>query len=129
MIKRSIYLLFFVLLLVGTFSCVQSSKEKKKKKSNENKVTVSKESANNFIPDSTEEGKALFIQYCSACHGNDGKKGLNGAKDLTITNKSLDKIIKRVNEGKGNMPSFKETLTDQQMIDIANYIESELKPE
>lgn len=118
MIKRSINSFFFVLLLAGIFSCVQSSKEKKNKKSHKMTHVVSDVRTHDF----TQQVNVLFIKYCSACHGNDGKKGLNGAKDLTITNKSLDKIIKRVNEGKGNMPGFKGILNNQQITEISKYV-------
>ena len=32
-----------------------------------------------------EEGEKVFKKYCILCHGSDGKLGINGAKDLTIS--------------------------------------------
>ncbi|MET3115409.1 mono/diheme cytochrome c family protein [Pedobacter sp. CG_S7] len=114
MIRCNIPLLTFLLLLTTTISCVQSVNEKGKKRSHKIKPAV--------LEEGTEEGKTLFIQYCSACHGNDGKKGVNGAKDLTVTKKGIDKIIKRINEGKGNIPGYKETFNNQQVTEISKYV-------
>ena len=30
-------------------------------------------------------GENLFIMHCAACHGDDGKLGASGAKDLTAS--------------------------------------------
>ena len=50
---------------------------------------------------------------------NDGEKDLNGVKDLTVSNKGINKIIKRITTGKENMPAFKTILNERQAIEIA----------
>ena len=120
-LKEKAYIILLIVILAGT-GC--DLKNKKQKSSGRDMNSMS---SGEGVKADIDSGKSLFIQYCSACHGNDGRKGLNGAKDLSKSNREVNKIIKRISKGKGNMPSFKETLTDQQMIDIANYLDSDLK--
>lgn len=91
-----------------------------------------------YEPGNAEQGKTFFIQYCSACHGQDalGLKGLG--KDLVhsefMAGLSDEGMLKYVNEGrtvddprnttgipmppKGGNPA----LTDQQIIHIIAYL-------
>lgn len=120
--KRIIGLLVFALILTGVISCGDSNR---KSKSDKAKTSIPDFQTSDIETNSSvQEGQKLFVQYCSVCHGKDGKKGLNGAKDLTRTNKGVGKIIKRIREGKGNMPGFKTILNDQQIMDIAKYVGS-----
>ena len=115
MIKVSASLLVFV-LCITIIGCVQKTKERKKK------FALQSTKYHLKTEGPAPEGKALFIQYCSACHGNDGKKDLNGVKDLTVNNKGINKIIKRITTGKENMPAFKTILTERQVLEIAKYV-------
>ena len=85
-----------------------------------------------------EKGKPLFVQFCSACHGQDalGLKGLG--KDLVhsefVKVETDEELLKYVNEGravddprnttgipmppKGGNPA----LTDQQIVHIIAYL-------
>ena len=69
-----------------------------------------------------DTGRALYVQYCVSCHGEDGKKVLNGAKDLSILRKGREKIAKRIREGKGEMPSFNGILNEEEIQTIAAYV-------
>ena len=62
---------------------------------------------------------------CVNCHtlaaaGATGTVGPN----LDDAKPSADKVVERVTEGKGVMPSFKGQLTDQQIQDVAAYVSS-----
>ncbi len=72
-------------------------------------------------------GKEIFEQKCVLCHGNDGKLGASGAKDLTLTQVNHAGILTLLSEGKNAMPSFKATLSVEQMEAVTNYIETDLK--
>ena len=69
-------------------------------------------------------GKALFAsQGCGGCHtlaaaGSGGNVGPN----LDQSKPSLEKIVTRVTEGKSPMPAFGDTLTAQQIADVAAYV-------
>lgn len=71
-----------------------------------------------------QNGKAIYIQVCSACHGVDGKLGASGAKDLSISTLSHEEVIKMVGEGKGLMQGYKDILNEQEIASVASYAES-----
>lgn len=67
------------------------------------------------------DGLAIFRQYCVACHGADGKLGLNGAKDLTQTTLTLEERITQIAKGKNLMTPFEEMLTPEEIKAVATY--------
>ncbi|SHL59105.1 c-type cytochrome [Hymenobacter psychrotolerans] len=66
-------------------------------------------------------GKALFAQNCEVCHGPDGKRGLNGAHDLTKSNLNTAGRVYMVTQGLGKMPGFKGQLTEAQIQEVVAY--------
>jgi len=70
-------------------------------------------------------GKEVFLANCSACHtladaGTTGTVGPN----LDAASPSYDKAVERVTNGQGAMPSFADTLSEQQIQDVAAYVSS-----
>jgi mono/diheme cytochrome c family protein len=69
-------------------------------------------------------GKQVFMSAgCGGCHtladaGTNGTVGPN----LDDAKQSFDKVVERVTNGKSPMPSFKESLTEQQIRDVAAYV-------
>lgn len=76
---------------------------------------------------SLESGKALFNLQCKACHGETGKgDGLIKSASLVsgaFTSQSDGAILWKIQEGRGQMPSFK-ALPEEQLWDLVNYIRS-----
>jgi len=70
---------------------------------------------------SAEMGVKVYKQYCVVCHGPDGKLGLNGAKDLTISKFSEAERIVQVTEGKGAMTPFKNVLSPEEIKAVVAY--------
>lgn len=68
-----------------------------------------------------ELGPKIYKQYCLVCHGPDGKLGLNGAKDLTVSKYSEAERIVQVTEGKGAMTPFKNVLTPEEIKAVVAY--------
>ena len=66
-------------------------------------------------------GKALYLDRCTSCHGMNGKMGFGGAKDITKTLKSLDEIIHQVTNGKGAMAPYKNILTPEEIFAVSEY--------
>jgi mono/diheme cytochrome c family protein len=71
------------------------------------------------------DGKSIFTTTCGACHtlsdaGTSGAVGpnLDGAKP------SKDRVVDRVTNGQGGMPSFKGTLDEAQIQAVADYVSS-----
>ena len=72
-------------------------------------------------------GKEIFEEKCTLCHGNDGKLAANGSKDLSVTPLSHADLVKTITDGKNTMASYKEVLSPEQIEAVANYIETDLK--
>lgn len=71
-------------------------------------------------------GKAVFASAgCGSCHAlaDAGASGSVGP-DLDEGSPSADKVVERVTEGKGAMPSFKGQLSKTQIADVAAYVSS-----
>jgi cytochrome c5 len=83
---------------------------------------------------SVVRGKKLFLQNCSACHGENAE-GLDAQiLGLDKNPPNLKERIKmhpdgdfywKIQEGRGDMPSFNEDLADEQIWEVINYIRSE----
>jgi cytochrome c6 len=72
-------------------------------------------------------GKEVFVSTaaCGSCHtlsdaGTSGSVGPN----LDAASPSYDKVIERVTNGQGVMPSFSGQLSEQQIQDVAAYVSS-----
>jgi quinohemoprotein ethanol dehydrogenase len=67
-----------------------------------------------------DNGKRLFLQNCSVCHGEDGKSG-HGAAPSLATVKDLEMVITTVSNGRNAMPSFR-TFTAEQVRDVSGFV-------
>ncbi len=72
-------------------------------------------------------GKAIFADNCSTCHGALGRGG-NGGPDLaSIPNaKNMGRVIEQVTNGGAGMPPFKNTLSEQQIKNVAAYVTTKI---
>jgi len=77
-------------------------------------------------------GREIFLTVaqpsCSGCHtlsdaGSSGSIGPN----LDAASPSYDKVVERVTDGQGVMPSFAGSLSEQQIQDVAAYVSSVAK--
>ena len=72
--------------------------------------------------------RSLYVQNCARCHGSNGKSQTELGRKLEaddITGHiSTSKIIQRVTNGKGRMPSFRKKLSAAQIKSIAGYVHS-----
>jgi len=71
--------------------------------------------------DDIAAGEKTFRTYCITCHGIDGKLGLNGAKDLAVSEVTLEDRITQVTKGKGLMTPFEGILSEEQISQVAKY--------
>ncbi len=89
-----------------------------------NPVAVSQESVS--------KGEELYNMYCFSCHGDtgygDGPAG--GSMGIRPANFHDQRVIKqkdgalfwKLTNGKGNMPPFKEALTEEQRWQLINFL-------
>jgi quinohemoprotein ethanol dehydrogenase len=70
-------------------------------------------------------GRAVFTQYCSQCHGQDGKSGHAGAPDISIIS-VRQQITYAVLNGKNAMPTFSNVLKPEEARDVIEFVATEL---
>lgn len=100
---------FFFTFLIGLVSCSNN------------------QSQNHVLPPETpeEKGTSLFIMHCASCHGEDGKLGASGAKDLTMSKMSDQEIEKILVNGKNAMPPMKVILENKENLNLViNHVKS-----
>ncbi len=66
-------------------------------------------------------GQLLYQKNCQRCHGANGKKGANGAHDLTKSNLNAFGRTYLVTNGMGKMPAFGKTLSPEQVQQVVAY--------
>ncbi|MCH6266064.1 PQQ-binding-like beta-propeller repeat protein [Neobacillus citreus] len=71
----------------------------------------------------TASGEAVYKNNCMACHGDAGAGGHNGP-NLQQTKMDKAAIIRQVENGKGQMPPFKDNLTTKEIDAVADYVKS-----
>ncbi len=69
----------------------------------------------------TSEGAELYKKYCTLCHGTDGKKGFNGAKDLTLSTLLVEERVILIRDGKGLMTPYKGLLSEEEIQAVAEF--------
>lgn len=69
-------------------------------------------------------GKNIYDGNCVSCHGDDGKKGLMGAKDLTLTTMDENTCFEIIKNGKGTMTPFKALLNEEEIRAVAKYVKT-----
>jgi len=78
------------------------------------------------------EGKQVYNTFCATCHGRqgfgDGAPGMTFKRppanfhDKRIAEEKDGALFWKITEGRGEMPGFKETLTDKQRWQLVSYI-------
>jgi mono/diheme cytochrome c family protein len=101
-IRRRLVLISGVLPLF--FSCAGTGSIEEKNPSVEKSVSVS--------------GAALFLQHCAICHGENGKLGASGAKDLSLSKLDGNQVVQMIKNGKNAMPPMKDLLGSEANIDL-----------
>lgn len=71
---------------------------------------------------SGSKGSKLFNMHCTLCHGKDGKLGVSGAKDLSVSTLSADEMAALVSNGKGAMSPYKNVLTKAEIQAVVEHV-------
>ena len=71
------------------------------------------------------DGASLYQANCVKCHGNDGKLGLAGAKDISVSTLTTDGIKEILTHGKGNMPAASQ-LNEAQIAMVTSYVQDNI---
>jgi mono/diheme cytochrome c family protein len=68
-----------------------------------------------------KHGKEVYRKYCVLCHGEDGKKAVNGAYDITVSEMTLVQRTELITNGRNLMTPFAGILTEEEIRDVAAY--------
>jgi len=101
-----------LLMITGSFGLAESYHKKK---------GIAKEGT----AVASNDGESLYKANCVLCHGNDGKLGASGAKDLSTSTMQLAEMKEIILHGKGLMPAAQ--VNDEQASAIADYVNGSLK--
>jgi cytochrome c553 len=74
----------------------------------------------NVSHDTELAGQQVFEDNCFGCHGLDGHGGNGGPSLAGITD--VEHVVAQVTNGGGGMPAFEDTLSAQQIQDVAAYV-------
>lgn len=76
--------------------------------------------------DGTINGQQIYTDNCAKCHGTDGKAGITGASDLSVTQISNDSISSVILNGRKTMAKI-DGLTPEQASAVAEYVSASIK--
>lgn len=84
------------------------------------------------------QGQEIYTIYCAPCHGNQGKAdGLAydnlkvkppKFQDKKVTAQTNGALFWKIREGRGEMPAFKELLSEEQKWQLVEYVRDLSKP-
>lgn len=107
-----------LLLIIAAYGLAEVAKRNVPKQ----KIAVAVANPADTGYDKEVHGKAIFTSYCAACHGQDGKLGLAGAKNLTTSTLTDEEIVNIITNGKNAMSPYKKVLNAEEIAAVAAYV-------
>lgn len=71
----------------------------------------------------TVNGANIYKSNCSLCHGDDGKKQLAGASDLSQTKLPEPELHNVIKIGRGTMAPFENVLSEDEIKAVAEHVQ------
>jgi len=102
-----------LLMITGSFGLAESYHKKK---------AIPKDGAAVIT---SNDGETLYKAKCVLCHGDNGKLGISGAKDLSTSTMDVGEMKELILHGKGLMPAAE--VNEEQATAIADYVNGNLK--
>ena len=99
-------------------------------------IYTARDQAHKRLCECIERGKKLFLKNCAVCHGNTGQGDGPASKALNPKPSDLVKgaghhsdgdIAWKIANGRGPMPGWEKTLSENDIWDLVNFVQS-LKP-
>lgn len=75
-------------------------------------------------PSGDATGEDIYIETCAGCHAADLSGGVGPAlgPDSNAAAQSDEYLVRTITEGRGRMPSFRQTLSRQQIERVVDYL-------
>jgi mono/diheme cytochrome c family protein len=83
--------------------------------------------------ESNAAARDTFTRSCAVCHGNNGEgRPLGGPRAPSLKreealNYTDDQLFEKIYKGSGNMPSFKNSLTEEQVKALVRFIRKDVQ--
>lgn len=104
-----------MLLIIGAYGLAEISKKRSSAPAVAGPVEEPRGDAAAAI-----NAEELYRNYCTKCHGDDGKAGIMGATDISVTPMGSAEIAEVIKKGKGMMVSV--PLSDEQAKAVSEYV-------
>lgn len=69
-----------------------------------------------------KHARAIYLQECAICHGEDGKLGKSGAKDLSQSELTQEEAEDVIENGRNLMPAYGKRLSDGEIKALAKFV-------
>lgn len=93
MIMKKLFIILPLFALIAVASCENKSYKKK---------------------DGSIDAKAMYLDNCASCHGENGDAEIGGAKNLKLSTLSKDEIYDVITNGNGNgMMAYKNVIESE----------------
>ncbi len=77
----------------------------------------------------TDAGLAIYESNCLSCHGDQGAGGHNGPNlQQSEAAEDLDTVLERIRNGGSSMPAFEGVLSEEEIQQVAEYVNSVIAP-
>lgn len=76
------------------------------------------------VSNNEDLGKAIYDANCKSCHGDDGKLGLSGAKDLSASTLTSEGLTAQITNGKNAMPAYGTVLKGEEIKAVTEYVQT-----
>lgn len=118
MLKKLTYILL-VCAVATLVACGDNNDGNNDDGNNDNNDTPTQQEQILALTGDAAAGEGLYASNCLGCHGEDGQ---GGSFDKTVTDFSDEAVVSIVLSGKSPMPSYKDTLSNQEIADILAHI-------
>ncbi len=105
---------FLVCLVLGLFIIACGSETPDKKPKKKKPVAEAKKI----------DGEVVFLKHCVACHGANGKMGINGAKDFTLSELNTEEMVEVITNGRNTMLPYKNILKPAEIQAVAEHVQN-----
>lgn len=75
-------------------------------------------------PDEAATGEEIYLEVCSRCHSADMSGGVGPAlgPGSNAAEQSDEYLVTTISAGRGRMPSFRQTLSEEQIDRVVGYL-------
>jgi mono/diheme cytochrome c family protein len=78
--------------------------------------------------DGAPDGRKIYVLYCAACHGPDGRKPAGTVTLARAAGKPAAELRAVVEQGRGRMPPWRDVLHPDQIAAVVDYLKAHCAP-